>query len=230
VSWIDYWNADTTIYANARHKQVHYQTLAADLIALIPTPTARILDFGCGEALSASDLAAACGSLVLSDGAPNVRTLLAARHASQPKITVAAPSDLEALPNASFDVIVANSVVQYLTRADLAALLPLWHRLLAPGGHLILGDIVPPSVGPISDAAALLKFGAANGFAFAAGVGLVKTFFSDYRKIRTELGLLRFEEAEILALVRSHEFHAKRRPENIGHNQNRMTIDATALH
>jgi ubiquinone/menaquinone biosynthesis C-methylase UbiE len=230
VSWIDYWNTDTTIYVNARHKQVHYQTLAADLVALVPTPTARVLDFGCGEALSASDLATACGSLVLSDGAPNVRNFLTARHATQPKITVASPSDLEALPDASFDLIIANSVVQYLSLADLAALLPLWHRLLTPTGHLILGDIIPPSIGPISDATALLKFGAANGFAFAAGTGLIKTFFSDYRKIRAELGLLRFEEAEILALVRSHNFDAQRRRANIGHNQNRMTVDATALH
>jgi SAM-dependent methyltransferase len=230
VSWIDYWNADTTIYANARHKQVHFQTLATDLIALVPSPTARVLDFGCGEALSAADLATACGTLTLSDSAPSVRARLAERHASQSKITVASPADLESLPNGSFDLIIANSVVQYLTPIDLAALLPLWHRLLAPGSHLILGDIIPPSVGPISDAAALLKFGAANGFAIAAGTGLVKTFFSDYRKIRSELGLLRFEEAEILALVRSHNFNAQRRPENIGHNQNRMTIDATALH
>jgi SAM-dependent methyltransferase len=230
VSWIDYWNADTTIYANARHKQVHFKTLAADLIALVPSPSARVLDFGCGEALSATDLATACGSLVLSDGASNVRNLLAARHASQPKITVATPADLEFLPDGAFDLIIANSVVQYLSIADLAALLPLWHRLLAPSGHLILGDIIPPSVGPLSDAAALLQFGAANGFAIAAGTGLVKTFFSNYRKIRSELGLLRFEEAEILALVRSHNFNAQRRPENIGHNQNRMTIDATALH
>jgi ubiquinone/menaquinone biosynthesis C-methylase UbiE len=230
VNWTDYWNTDTTIYANARHKRVHFQSLAADLIALVPSPIARVLDFGCGEALSASDLANACGSLILSDSAPNVRARLAERHASQPKITVASTADLEFLPDGAFDLIIANSVVQYLSMADLAALLPLWHRLLAPGGHLILGDIIPPSIGPISDAAALLKFGAANGFAIAAGTGLVKTFFSDYRKIRAELGLLRFEEAEILTLMRAHNFRAQRRSTNIGHNQNRMTIDAIALH
>ena len=83
--------------------------------------------------------------------------------------------------------------------AQTELLLVQWRRLLAPNGRLVLGDLIPPDVGALTDASALLRFAGANGFLFAAGTGLVKTFFSDYRQKRAELGLLRFSEPEIRA-------------------------------
>ena len=83
------------------------------------------------------------------------------------------------------------------------------------------------TVGMLRDVAELLKFAAANGFLLAACAGLVRSFFSNYRQVRQQLGLLQFEEVEFQALLRRAGFVAHRRQRNLGHNSRRMTFLAS---
>jgi hypothetical protein len=117
-----------------------------------------------------------------------------------------------------------NSVVQYLKSAELSALLVLFHRLLRPDGLLVIGDVVPPDLSPIVDALALLKFAAWGGFFGAAILGLVRTIMSDYRKLRTTVGLAHYDEQAMIARLEAAGFAANRARVNIGHNQARMTF------
>jgi SAM-dependent methyltransferase len=226
VGWTAFWNGQTTIYVSEHHKRVHYQQIADDICQLVPNPHARVLDFGCGEALAADRVASACGTLVLCDAAETVRSNVAARWADHPNITVVSPADLARIDAGSFDLIVANSVVQYMGRTQLQQQLSVWRRLLSPQGILVLGDIIPVDVSAVDDATALLRFAHANKFLTSACAGLLRTLFSDYRQKRAELGLLRFSEAEIIDLVHSCGFDAQRQSKNIGHNPSRMTIRA----
>ena len=75
-------------------------------------------------------------------------------------------------------------------------MLAVWRRLLAPGGVLIVADVIPPHVGAVSDGLALLRYAAANGFLGAALVGLARTALSPYRRLRSELGIARYGEAD----------------------------------
>lgn len=227
MSWLAYWNDKTTVYVSDRHRRVHYQTVARDIAAALPGSGARVVDYGCGEALSAGLVAERCRQLYLCDGADSVRARLAERYAGRPDIGVISPQQFEQLPDGSIDLIVANSVVQYLSMLELQLLLALARRKLRPGGELLLADIIPRSVGPLTDAVALLKFAAANGFLLAAGAGLARSFFSDYRRVRGQLGLLRFDESEIVELLQRSGFAARRRYPNLGHNQRRMALTAT---
>ncbi len=229
MSWQDFWNGTTTIYANDRHRDVHYRKIADDIIALIPTPSARVLDFGCGEALSADLIARSCSTLFLCDAAENVRERIKSRTDHLANTRTVSPEAVEAMPDGSFDVIVANSVIQYLSSADLDRWLATWRRVLAADGKLIVGDIVPRSVGPLVDAAALLRFARQHGFLIAATGGLVRTALSDYRRKRAELGLLQLEEREIIELAGRAGFDAKRSDRNIGHNPARLTVVATPI-
>ena len=120
----------------------------------------------------------------------------------------------------------ANSLLQYLTIGQLVELLTLWRRLLKPEGRLVLADVVPPDVSPVTDARALLSFAWNGGFVGAALLGFVRTALSDYRKLRGELGFTTHEEAEMLALLSRHGFAAERSHPNFGHNQARMTFVA----
>ena len=72
----------------------------------------------------------------------------------------------------------------------------------------------------------MLAFGWQGGFLLPALGGLVRTVFSDYRKIRAELGLTHYEEAEMLALLEKAGFTARRLEKNLGHNQARMAFGA----
>jgi hypothetical protein len=69
-----------------------------------------------------------------------------------------------------------------------------------------------------------LRFAAANGFFFAAVLGLMRIFVSDYLKLKNTVGLSHYEAAAMLEKLRRAGFAAERAPRNIGHNQRRMTF------
>ena len=73
-------------------------------------------------------------------------------------------------------------------------------------------------------ALALLRFGAANGFFWAAVGGLMRIFVSDYLRLKKTVGLSHYDEAAMLAKLKRAGFAATRAPRNIGHNQQRMTF------
>lgn len=228
-TWIDYWNTDTPIYVNARHRTLHYHGIAQDMRRLLLPSDKTVLDFGCGEALCADDVAAQCSELFLCDAAPNVRIKLNLRFEHNDAIRVIAPEDLANRPDGTFDLIIANSVLQYIAKDDLKGLLGLWRAKLKPGGRLILADVIPPDVGPLTDAKALLQFGFGGGFLAAAFAGLLRTAISDYRRLRTRLGLTTYGDAEMLALLTANGFEARRLPGNIGHNPARMCFEGVPI-
>ena len=223
--WIDFYDfKHSVIYVNARHRDVHYRGIAEDIRAYVPSPTAQVLDYGCGEAASADLVAAACGQLVLAEAAPNVRASLTMRYAGHPKIAVITAEQAAALPKASFDLIVLQSVAQYLSAGELDRLLTMFRTLLKPGGVFVLGDIAPPHFAAPAAALALLRFGAANGFFWAAVFGLCRIFVSDYLLLKKTVGLSHYTEAATLEKLKRAGFAAERAPRNIGHNQRRMTF------
>jgi SAM-dependent methyltransferase len=222
--WIAFWDSNHSIYVNDRHRDVHYRGIARDLRAYVPSTDAVVLDYGCGEALHADELSRVCGRLILCDAAPGVRAGLAERYADHPKIEVKSPEEVAALPDESIDLVSMVSVAQYLSEAELGALLQLFRRVLKPNGRLVIADIVPPDVSPVTDAAALLRFAKANGFLTAALAGLARTAVSDYRKLRTRLGLTHYTEAAMLGHLAAAGFAAQRQPGNVGHNPARMTF------
>jgi SAM-dependent methyltransferase len=224
--WLAFWDSSHSIYVNARHRDVHYALIAQQIAALVPSPQARVLDYGCGEALRADRVAAAAGELLLCEGAPRVRAGIAARFAGNAKIRAVAPEDVERLADHSLDLIVLHSVAQYLTPEELAKLFALFHRLLNADGVLVVSDIIPPDVAASTDALALLRFGAENGFFVAAVTGLVRTVLSDYWRLRTRYGLTRYGEAAMTEKLAAAGFAAQRAAHNIGHNQARMAFMA----
>ncbi len=229
MNWREYWNSDTPIYVSERHKLLHYRGIASDLAALVAELAPGdpiVLDHGCGEALAAERVAARCEKLYLCDAAPNVRARVEARLADNIKVTVLAPDEVDAIPDGSLDIVVANSLLQYLTRLEFDGLLVEWRAKLKVGGALVLADIIPSGTGAATDAGALLRFAATGGFLAAALAGLARTALSDYRKLRGTLGLARYDEGEMLAILTAAGFDAVRRPRNIGHNQARMTFIA----
>jgi SAM-dependent methyltransferase len=225
-SWLAFWDGPHSIYVSARHKDVHYRLIASEIIALVPAPQARVLDYGSGEALHADLVAAQAGELLLCEGAPGLRAGIARRFAGVANIRAIAPEDVARLPAHSLDLIVLHSVAQYLTADEAGTLLELFHRLLKPGGVLVVGDVIPPHIPAATDATALIRFAAANGFLLAALGGIARTLMSDYMQMRARLGLTRYDEAKMLQKLAAAGFAARRAEKNIGHNQARMTFIA----
>src|SRR3954471_24317030 len=215
--WIDYYDSTHTIDASRLHRDVHFQLIARDIIGYISSPDAVVLDYSCGEALSAAEVAEACAKLILAEPAPGVRGRLIARFAPNTKIRVRSLDDLKHMAERSIDLAVMNSVAQYMTPDELDATFAVIRRLLKPGGRLVLGDILRPEVGMGRDVLALLKFAATHGFLKDALYGLASTALSDYRQLRTRIGLQRYSERDMIAKLQRAGFSASRAQANIGH-------------
>ena len=228
-NWVAFWDRPHSIYVNRRHLDAHCRDVARGIVALLPGPAARVLDFGCGESTNAGLVADAAAALMLCDAAASVREHLAQRFAGNRKIKVLDPGEVERLPAGALDLIVVNSVVQYLSAAELDRWLVVWRRLLAPGGALIVADVIRPDASPVGDAMALMRYAIANGFVLAAIWGVAKTAFSSYRKVRARLGIATYREAEIFAKIAARGFAVERVPFNLEHNPSRMTFRARPI-
>ena len=224
--WIDYYDSTHTIYASKLHRDLHFQIIARDIIGYISSPDAVVLDYASGEALSAAKVADACAKLYLAEPAPGVRGRLIARFAPNTKIRVRSLDDLRKMDEKSIDLVIMNSVAQYMTSEELDSAFAILRRLLKPSGRLVVGDILRPEVGMGRDVLALLKFASSHGFLTDALYGLASTALSDYRQLRTRVGLQRYGESEMIAKLGRAGFTASRAHNNIGHNPWRMTFVA----
>jgi ubiquinone/menaquinone biosynthesis C-methylase UbiE len=224
--WRRFWGQSHRIYVNDRHRAVHYRQVADDVLAVLPRPSSTVIDYGCGDALDAGRVAARVARLYLFDAVPEVVARLRGRFAGEANITVLDEAQLAAVPPASIDLAVVNSVVQYLQPAELDTALAAVRRILRHDGTLVVADVIPPDAGAAADVAALLRTAARHGFLLAALGGLVATFFSDYRRLRRSAGLATYSEAEFLRMLRRAGFEASRRPANFGFNASRMTFIA----
>jgi ubiquinone/menaquinone biosynthesis C-methylase UbiE len=224
--WIEYYDSTHTIYASKLHRDLHFQLIARDIIGYIGSPDAVVLDYACGEALSALKVAEACGQLYLAEPAPGVRGRLIARFAPNTKIRVRSLEDVRKMAEHSIDLVVMNSVAQYMTPEELDSAFATIRRLLKQGGRLVLGDVLRPEVGMLRDVIALLRFASTHGFLRDALIGLISTALSDYRQLRSRVGLERYSEADMIAKLKKSGFTASRVAVNIGHNPWRMTFVA----
>jgi SAM-dependent methyltransferase len=223
-SWLDFWNAPNAIYVSRRHQEAHYAKVASSIGGFVPTGgDAVVLDWGCGDAFMANALAQTCRALLLYDRAEATRGRLMSAYAGSPKIRVLGESALEALPDASIDLIVVNSVVQYLSAGQFSDALKLFHRLLKSDGELLLGDIIAPDTPLVGHVTTFLRFAWQNGFFVAAIIGLARNFVSPYRKLRRDAGYACYTEMQMLGLLDDNGFAGDRLASNIAVSQLRSS-------
>ena len=222
--WVAFYDSAHSIYVNARHRDIHYRRLADAIAGYVTSPSAAVLDYGCGEALHADRLAAVAGEVMLAEAAPSVRGKLIERFGRNRRITVVPTERIPLMPANSFDLVMMHSVAQYLTAEEFDRTAALFHHLLKPGGLLVVGDVLPPHVSMASEAIALLRFGWADGFFVAAIRGLVRTYFSDYRRLRTQMGLSLYTQEQMTERLVAAGFAVTLAEKNIGHLDTRMTF------
>jgi len=219
--WIDYWDGDVSVYTGARHLEAHYRELFAGIEPLLPAAPFILLDFGCGEALMAPDIVARGGRVFLYDAAGGRRPRLRQRYSHLDGIVV--PDDLSVLDGLC-DVVLLISVLQYVPREGLPALLEQLHRILKPGGKLVIGDILSPANSVIGDVAALLRFAWREAFLAEAVKGLLRTLNSNYHQRRKTLGLSTYTIEDMLSVLDGAGFDATPLADNIGHADHRRSV------
>lgn len=223
-SWLDFWNAPNAIYVSRRHREAHYAKVLSGIRRFMPAGGAAVvLDWGCGDALAAGDLAQTCRTLLLYDRADSTRSRLLSNYAGSPKIRVLDDAELGAVAPASVDLIIVNSVVQYLDRRQFGNSLRLFHRLLKSDGKLLLGDIIAPDTPLAGHVTTFLRFAWRNGFFVAAIIGLARNFVSPYRKLRRDAGYACYTPTQMLGLLDDNGFVGERLTSNIAVSQLRSS-------
>lgn len=108
-------------------------------LEIVPPPSGRTLDVGCGEGRLARDLAALGHDVVGIDASP---TMIAAARAAAPEVELHV-ADAAALPfrDASFGLVVAFMSLQDVD--DLTGAIHEAARVLAPGGRFCLAILHP---------------------------------------------------------------------------------------
>lgn len=223
-SWLDFWNAPNAIYVSRRHQKAHYAKVLSGIGRFMPAGGAAVvLDWGCGDALAADDLAQTCRTLLLYDRADSTRRRLLSHYAGSPKIRVLDDAELDAMSPASIDLIIVNSVVQYLDRRQFSDALRRFHRLLKSDGKLLLGDIIAPDTPLLGHVTTFLRFAWQNGFFVAAVIGLARNFMSPYRRLRRDAGYACYTAGEMLGLLDESGFVGERLTSNIAVSQLRSS-------
>lgn len=223
-SWLDFWNAPNAIFASHRHQLAHSAKVLAGVSRLVPAGgNAVVLDWGCGDAVAANELAQSCRALLLFEPAETTRRRLLANYAGRPKIDVLDEATLAAVAPASVDLIVVNSVVQYLSRQQFVDALRLFRRLLKSDGKLLLGDIIEPDTPMLGHVTTFLRFAWQNGFFLAGVVSLARNVTSPYCQLRRSAGYACYRETEMLTLLGENGFVGERLPSNIAVSQLRRS-------
>lgn len=140
------WNSSYTgeSLAAADMREWRDQTVAR-ILALKPR---RVLEIGCGAGLLLAGVAPHCDFYAGTDFSAEIVQRLAARVADTPALAgrvvvrQAEALELDDWPEQSFDTVVLNSVLQLFPDGGyLERVLAKAARLVAPGGHIFVGDV-----------------------------------------------------------------------------------------
>jgi ubiquinone/menaquinone biosynthesis C-methylase UbiE len=192
-----------------------------------------VLDFGCGFGLVAAHLAPHVSEMWLWDPASNMRNAARRNTAHLPNVQMCDLSALEredtqraATPLPPMDVILVNSVVQYMTMAELSIWLGRWRELLARDGRLVLSDLIPTEHSVVSDTADLLMFGARHRAPMTA-LGQAVGGVIHYLRMRQASPLTRIGQDELAQRAAVAGLSSDALPANLTHLRHRWTAILT---
>ena len=174
-----------------------------------------VLDFGCGYfdvGLAIADRVGRVDGFDIDE-----RTVEVARSRCASHIT----SDRSELPAATYDLIVANSVFQYLgNEAEVLETLKLFRSLLRPGGRgeVLLGDLIPPTYSSVKDAFRSIRVAFANGMLLSMTAHLWKAAMKG-----NGLKLLQISPERIAALSTDAGFDCERLAVNVTPSRQRYS-------
>jgi SAM-dependent methyltransferase len=219
--WDSYWEGLSEKQRLFREQSDEYvQNLKS---AIVPDREARVLDFGCGFGFVAEMLAPQVRELFLWDSSANMRRRARLNVAGRQNIRFLDLSDPKSLPyELQVELILVNSVVQYMTFDEFSAWLLRWRNMLAPGGRIVVSDLIPPDYSAIWDIVDLLRLSARRGFLVRA----IWQAFSEiwrYWGVRTIRPLSRVGWEDLSQWGKDAGLEVTRLPTNLTHFKKRLT-------
>lgn len=220
-TWLAYWDTHRGERRLIEVESRDYVTRLSERIPLSRNLT--VLDFGCGTGVAASLVAPHVGRIMLWDAAAAAMETARANIANVPNAELidllAGGHDFQR----TFDLIVANSVVQYMSASELETWIRRWHDLLVPGGAIVLSDIPGGDSHFGGELIEFLWFSLRRGILPQA----LSHGFRDiarYRAARTARPLLRADRSQFERVAAAAGLKAEWLPENLTFRRSRLTM------
>lgn len=219
--WDSYWNS-------LNDSQPIFRLEAGDYVqrftrAFPGCSTARVLDFGCGFGLLSEALSAHVGEIVVWDSSSNMRRIAYRRLAAKNNVGFAtAPGIEQDTSLGTFDFILVNSVVQYMTFEELCGWLARWKELVDVDGRIVVSDIVTPDYSFFRDLTAFLAVCLRNGvFLRSLWAGMKE--IGNYSTIKSSQPLLKLDATRVSEAAASAGLHVDILEENLTYHHGRIT-------
>jgi SAM-dependent methyltransferase len=194
------------------------------LASVVGVPAgAVVLDFGGGVGFVSEALSPLAGVVWWWDPSPAMRAVAAPRLAKLPNARILPGEALAGEPAAEprFDLILVNSVVQYMPPDELRAWLGAWRDLLRPAGQIVLSDLVAPGHGLVGDALDQVWLGVRGGFlARALLAGLVE--LGPIRAATRRHGFTRLAPEDLRGHARAAGLETRFLPGSLTHRRRRF--------
>jgi SAM-dependent methyltransferase len=225
----NHWHA----YWDRLEEHVIFRVEAADYLsrleaALGPQRGARVLDFGCGFGFLAELLAPKVTALFVFDASDHMRRRAQLRLAGHANVRILGPPAAESWPeDLRFDLILVNSVVQYMTPDVFHGWLARWRTMLAPGGRLVLSDLLIRDVNPLREVAELLAMSARGGCLLSV-VWKAMRELPHYTRTRDVQPLYRIALGDLRERARRLGLAMDVRPTNLTYRSTRATAVLSA--
>lgn len=222
-NWLTYWEQlpeGQLLFAPESEEYVQRLTSTFPL-----APSQRLLDFGCGYGAVAAAIASRVAEVYLWDASEAMR-----RHA----LTRLAPLanvhwlDLSraSVPEVRLDWLLVNSVVQYMSQAELSRWLTSWEKLLAPDGKIVISDLIAPGHRPLSDLLSLLCFSFRKSYLLQAFRNVLHER-KRYEQTRQNCPLFHVERSQMARLAEQAGLHVHFLSHNLTHFRDRYTAVLT---
>lgn len=219
--WAAYWEGLGGTEAFFREQAKEYAANLECTVAL--NPNAYVLDFGCGFGFVAEILAFKVGKVFLWDASANMRRRARRNLAYRENIRFLDLSTPQVIArDLKFDLIVVNSVVQYMSLDQFAASLMTWRSMLAADGSIVVSDLIPRNYNSMSDFVDLLKFSIRRkvlGSAFSQAA----RDFGRYWMMRRSCPLARTSVEDLSDISKAADLSLSCLPKNLTHFRRRLT-------
>lgn len=229
-SWRTYWEVPA-ISTQQREHQVQSRYYLRKLEAAISlSPEMRVLDFGCGFGFVAEGLSEKVSEVLLWDASSNMRSQAQHLNAARANVRLIDLSTEKALAQSlSLDLILVNSVIQYMGSEEFSTWLTCWRNMLASNGRIVLSDLIPLASPPrLLEMYEAFVFNVRHGL---LGHLLSRTNFSAIKRYsktsQTAEPLLKFSKESLAQFTHSAGLALEVLPNNLTHFSSRLTAVLT---
>lgn len=210
--WHNYWS-DTP---DDPYLEAEAKVVAENLVDRFGlSDTDGVLDFGCGYGYVTEHLAPYVAHVWIWD---KVEDAMAAglRRIRHPNVSEIDPAHT----NEKFDLIVVNSVIQYMSDDVLSDWLERWAGLLKSGGSIAISDVPTRAPSLVGEGLQWFRLALKHGVLIDA-IRFAKANASRYRDARAKVGLATVSEPQLRRLADGAGLTVHREPRNLAYQSGR---------